>query len=283
MPANKVEKAAEAVKPTTGPGPDLASGISCLVPDKLKHVRLFWQCVAELYGTALLVIFGVGSVMMSTLTGGVDLAAIILLWGLGITFAIYCVGSISGGHLNPAVSFAFALLRPKQFRIYKLPAYVLAQFLGAIIGAAINYSLYKPLFAYYEEVNDIRRDSLNGIIGASTFGMYFPNPGNSDMSWTEGKNAKTAMFAVSSGQAFWVECWATALLMALILGYTDSRQALLPTKAAPVLIGFTIAALVGLYAPLTQAGMNPARDMGPRLVAHGLGWGDISIPGPDNK
>lgn len=160
---------------------------------------------------------------MATLTGAADLSSIILLWGLGITFAIYCVGSVSGAHLNPAVSFAFALLRPKMFKIYKLPAYILAQFLGAIIGAAINYSLYKPIFKYYEEVNDIKRNSLNGIIGASTFGMYFPNPGNPEMSWLEGKNAKTAMFSMTSMEAFWVEAWATGLLMALILGFTDSR------------------------------------------------------------
>lgn len=55
------------------------------------------------------------------------------------------------------------------------------------------------MFEYYHKVNDITKDSLNGIIGASTFGMYFPNPGNSEMSWLEGPNARKAMFAMTNG------------------------------------------------------------------------------------
>ena len=73
---------------------------------------LLRQCVAEVIGTFLLVLFGTGAVAAAVLTGAQQgLWQVAVVWGFGVTFAIYATASVSGAHLNPAVSLAFAIFR----------------------------------------------------------------------------------------------------------------------------------------------------------------------------
>merc|ERR1719247_2152358 len=80
-----------------------------------------------------------------------------------------------------------------------------------------------------------------------------------------------------------IEAWGTFILAFVIFSLTNPRNKVLGSTArpgAPFMIGATVAVLVALYAPMTQCGMNPARDFGPRLVAAMSGWGKVAIPGP---
>ena len=81
---------------------------------------------------------------------------------------------------------------------------------------------------------------------------------------------------------FMAEAFGTFLLMTLILALTEGCNVGRPHEhLAPLFIGATVAAIICILAPLTQAGLNPARDFGPRVFAYLAGWGRIAIPGPD--
>jgi glycerol uptake facilitator protein len=103
------------------------------------------------------------------------------------------------------------------------------------------------------------------------FGEYFPNPG-----------FKFSWFTLSVPQAMLVEGLGTFLLVTMIFLLTEGCNVGRPSDVlAPAFIGATVAALIAVTAPLTQTGINPARDFGPRLVAFFAGWRGIAIPGPD--
>jgi len=220
-----------------------------------RHRFSLWdQCVAEAIGTAMIVVFGVGVVCTATLTdSAAGLWQVATVWGFGVALAILCTASVSGAHLNPAVSLAFALFRPDDFPWRKLLPYWAAQYAGGVLGGALNLALFGPLFTAFEAREGIVRGEGGSVVTAAAFGEYFPNPGF----------AKTVpASAVSPAFALAVEAWGTGVLMFVILAIIDGRQKLMGGKEMiPFYIGFTVAVLISLYAPLTQAGWNPARDV----------------------
>jgi hypothetical protein len=93
--------------------------------------------------------------------------------------------------------------------------------------------------------------------------------------------AEDAWRIVGLQGAFLAELVGTALLALLVSAVTHARNRARPAAGTEaLLIGVCVAAIISIVAPLTQAGLNPARDFGPRLVAWFLGWGEIAIPGP---
>lgn len=222
--------------------------------------------IGELIGTFILVLFGCGSVATAILFDAhKDLLDIAIIWGIGVTLAIYATRHLSCAHLNPAVSIAMVL--GKRMSPKYLPVYILAQFIGAFLAAATLYGLFHASIANYESLHGIVRGTSESVKTAMMFGEYYPNPGN-------------AMIAdVSYLTAFLAESFGTFMLVAMIFALTEGCNVGRPDdRLAPLFIGLTVTALICLLAPLTQAGINPARDLAPRIFAWIAGWGVAAFP-----
>lgn len=119
---------------------------------------LFGQCLAEFLGTALLIFFGTGCVAALKVAGAsFGLWEISIIWGVGVSMAIYLSAGVSGAHLNPAVSIALWLFAGFEGR--KLPFYITAQVAGAFCAAALVYTLYSSLFIEFEQAQNIIRET----------------------------------------------------------------------------------------------------------------------------
>ncbi|MGY8769627.1 MAG: MIP/aquaporin family protein [Pirellulales bacterium] len=246
----------------------------------MKSKPIMACCIAEVIGTFLLIFFGLGAVHNAVLIGDLTgLWQVAIIWGLAIMIAIYAVGPISGAHINPAITIGFAILGlfPKN----RVAPYVASQMVGAILAAATLFIMFGAAFEQKEEALGVTRGEIGSIVTASCYGEYFPNPGGLTF---DGKNhekvVEAAYVRASEPVAFFAELLGTAILAMMVLAVTEEAASGGPKNLAPVFIGLTVAALICVIAPLTQACFNPARDFGPRLFAYFAGWGEIALPGP---
>ncbi|MCE5237954.1 aquaporin [bacterium] len=236
--------------------------------------RLCAEMFAEAAGSYVLCFFGPGAVAVSVLMGGhTGLWQVASVWGFAIALAIYAVGSVSGAHLNPAVTLAMAVYR--KFPAGKVLPYVLAQMAGGVLAAATLLVLFNGTCLHFEATHHIVRGMPGSQLSAMWFGEYFPNPA------VYGTDAE-AFVQVGVKTAFLAEAVGTAFLLFFIMALTDPRNDASAGRANlhPLLIGFAVAIIISIVAPLTQAGLNPMRDFAPRIVAYFAGWGTIAIPGP---
>ena len=218
----------------------------------------------ETLGTFLLVLFGCGSVAVSVLFNAYQgLMQIAMIWGIGVTLSIYLTRHLSCAHLNPAVTIAMVI--SKRMLAKKLPVYITAQFLGAFLAGLAIYLLFSPSISAFENAHNIVRGSAESVQTAKMFGEYYAAPGSTSV--------------VSLPLAIGVEAFGTFLLVLMIFALTEGCNVGRPSEAlAPLFIGLTVASIICLIAPLTQAGLNPARDFGPRMVAWIFGWKSAAFP-----
>jgi glycerol uptake facilitator protein len=231
------------------------------------------ECMAETIGTYILVFFGVGAVHTAVLTGAQSgIWQVAIVWGVAIALAIYATSAISGTHINPAITIAFVLFR--KFSPNKALWYIAAQLLGAFLAAATLYALFGNLLREFEASAGIVRGQAGSELSAMVYGEYFPNPAMAKtMPWIlSGVNELQAMLGEGIGTAF---------LAFFVFALTDTRNLNAPGKfLTPLFIGLTVSIVISIIAPLTQAGLNPARDFGPRLFSYFAGWNAVAIPGP---
>src|SRR5690349_20672215 len=147
--------------------------------------------VSEFLGTMILILLGDGVVAMAVAalnqsgrgTKIFDASGDWLLigfgWGLAVAFAVYVAGGVSGAHLNPAVTISMAWRR--GFAWSKVPGYIVAQVLGAFVGAMLVYLNYRYAIGSYEDANKIVRGTAESV---PTFSIFATFPAPYFDSWT---------------------------------------------------------------------------------------------------
>jgi glycerol uptake facilitator protein len=244
-----------------------------ILPTRTPFVRtrasLPGETLAEFFGTFVLIALGLGvnAVAAVGLPGsdrqqypfGPDNWLIIVFgWFFAVAFAIYVAGGVSGAHLNPAVTLAFALRR--KFDWKKVIPYALAQTVGTFCGAALVYVVYGAAIDNYNSAYHLARpDSMN------TYGIFATSP--------------APYFHGGLVGPFVDQIVGTAILLVLIAALIDHRNQAPAANMGPLLMGMVIALIGCAYGTNAGYALNPARDFGARLFAYMFGWGKLALPG----
>lgn len=170
-----------------------------------------------------------------------------LAWGLAVTMGIYVAGSISGAHLNPAVTLALAVFRGFPWK--KVVPYSLAQTVGAFVAAALVYKNYLPAFHQFDP---------QMMHTASVFTTFPTFPG-------------------IPLAGFLDQVIGTALLLLLIFAITDEYNSPPGPALMPLMIGLVVVAIGMSFGGIHGYAINPARDFGPRLFTAVAGFHNNGI------
>jgi glycerol uptake facilitator protein len=208
--------------------------------------------VAELIGTAILILLGNGVVanVLLARSKGRDAGWIVITtgWGLAVAMAVYAVGRVSGAHINPAVTFGLASIGAVEWS--QVATYVAGQMVGAVLGASLVWLTYLPHWAATED----EAAKLACFGTAPEIRSSVPNL------LTETIGTAVLMFGVLAIGANALEIQAASEI---------DLSAVYSTGIAPLLVGFLVWGIgLSLGGPTGYA-INPARDLGPR-IAHAL-------------
>jgi len=197
-------------------------------------MNLTKRATAELLGTFWLVFGGCGSAVLAAAfpNVGIGLLGVSFAFGLTVLTMAYTIGHISGCHLNPAVSIG--LVAGGRFKASDLPAYIVAQVVGAVAAAAVLYFIASGKAGF----------SLAGGLASNGYEAHSPG-------------------GYSLAAAFVAEVVLTAFFLLIIMGATDKRA---PAGFAPIAIGLALTLIHLISIPVTNTSVNPARSTGPALI-----------------
>ena len=242
--------------------------------------RTVWgELSAEFLGTMVLIAFGDGVVAMAVaalnqsgrgpniFVASGDWLLITWGWALAVAFAVYVAGGISGAHINPAVTLAFAVRRGFPWR--KVPSYIVAQVVGAFTGAALVYLVYHNAISSYEAAKGVTRGALGG-------------PGDSTATFSIFATFPAPYFHASMIWPFVDQVVGTAFLVMFVFALVDRLNLPPGVNLAPLLVGLAVGAIGMSYGANAGYAINPARDFGPRVLAWLTGWGQVALPGIHN-
>jgi aquaporin Z len=195
------------------------------------------RAVAEFIGTFWLVLGGCGSAVLAAAFPqlGIGFLGVAFAFGLTVLTMAFAIGHISGCHLNPAVSFG--LMVGGRFKGSDLPAYIIAQVLGAIVAALVLYVIASGKAGF----------DLSGGLAANGYGDHSPGG-----------------YSLRSGLL--TEVVMTFMFLMVILGATDARA---PQGFAPIAIGLCLTLIHLISIPVTNTSVNPARSTGPAVIVGG--------------
>ncbi|MFE9169669.1 MIP/aquaporin family protein [Streptomyces kebangsaanensis] len=247
-----------------------------LSPSRLRRRGGLWgECMAEFLGTFVLIAFGCGSVAVAVaalpgsgrtsgpttnLISSGDWLLIGWGWAFAVALGVYVAGGVSGAHINPAVTLAFAVRR--KFPWAKVVPYWIAQVVGAFAGAALVYGVYHDAISAFDQA--MKAPKTNGHTLAS-FSIFATFP--------------AAYFHGGYWGPLVDQIVGTAFLVMLIAAIIDLRNMAVKANLGPLVIGFVVAAIGFSYGANAGYAINPARDFGPRLLTYAVGWGDLAFPG----
>ncbi len=210
-------------------------------------MKIIKNSIVEFLGTIALIFFACGTAITSTtytFGGGQTLNIVATAFGFGLILMalVYLIGNISGCHLNPSVSLACLIDKRMSFKEFL--AYVLAQILGGIAGAALLYGVLKAT-GFSKLLTDI--DATNTIAGTGWQGYV-----------------GTIIF----------EMLLTFIFVMVILKLTKKEE---HNKFAGLIIGLTLTLVHLIGIGVTGTSVNPARSFGPALMSYAFKFQDIAI------